>query len=166
MKNAFDLSRDDIEAALRYGSGFAQGKLRIYALYAQNPTPKEAAEFLKDEYGIGGRSWMYLDGSSGFVDYSAKGMTFSRNGFTEEAKCAWAVIEQIMRGLIDTGAYMSVKDEDALSEVIQNWGCLPMPTPCHAYPPAVTFVTPEEFLDMIPEAITPEEFLDGLPDVA
>ena len=39
------------------------GKLRIAALYAQHPSPKEAQEFLKDEYGIGGHSHTWLDGS-------------------------------------------------------------------------------------------------------
>src|SRR5699024_6050136 len=51
--SAFSFSGEDIALALASGSGFAQGKERIATYFEENHTPKERAEFLKNEYGIG-----------------------------------------------------------------------------------------------------------------
>lgn len=76
--SAFFVSDEEIDHVLRRGSGFAGGRLRIAALYDSHPTPKEAQDFLKEEYGIGGHSHTYLDGTSGFVDYNSKGLRLTR----------------------------------------------------------------------------------------
>ena len=50
------ITEDEIDAAMTGGSSFAGGKGRIYAFFMANHTDKEKVRFLKDEYGIGGRS--------------------------------------------------------------------------------------------------------------
>ena len=81
--SALVLSEEDIDLVLRRGSGYENGKIRIAAMYAGNPSPKEALEFLKNEYGIGGHSHTYLDGTGGFVDYNGQGLSLSQRGFSE-----------------------------------------------------------------------------------
>ena len=53
--SAFSFSDEEIDHVLSRGSGFSGGRLRIAALYDSHPSPKEAQEFLKEEYGIGGQ---------------------------------------------------------------------------------------------------------------
>ena len=72
--SAFSISDEEVNRVLQNGSGFANGKMRIQTLYASEHDPKKRADYLKEEYGLGGRSWTFSDGSRGFVDYSAKGM--------------------------------------------------------------------------------------------
>ncbi len=72
--SAFVLSQAEIENELRkHGSGFAGGKQRIMALYQTQPDRKLRAKALAKEYGIGGHSHDFLDGSSGFVNHDGKG---------------------------------------------------------------------------------------------
>ena len=75
---SFSLSRQDAEQELLRGSLIQDGSLRIYALYQHNPTVKEAVDFLKEEYGIGGHSYTFWDGGNGYVDYDSKGIHFRR----------------------------------------------------------------------------------------
>ena len=72
--SAFSFSETDWRAALASGSGFENGKTRIAAYYAENHSAKERVAFLKQEYGTGGRSWTFQDGSNGFLDYNARGV--------------------------------------------------------------------------------------------
>ena len=68
--SAFVLSQAEIENELRWhGSGFAGGKQRIMALYQTQPDRKLRAKALAKEYGIGGHSHDFLDGSRGFVNH-------------------------------------------------------------------------------------------------
>ena len=54
--SAFAISQEDIDAVLLYGSGFADGKYRIYEQFLKNENADDNAHFLKDEYRIGGHS--------------------------------------------------------------------------------------------------------------
>lgn len=57
------------------GSVFEGGKYRIYNHFQQEKTEKETVAFLKKEYGIGGFSWTFADGGSGFVNFDGKGFS-------------------------------------------------------------------------------------------
>ena len=72
--SAFVISEDEIDRMLRTGSNFEGGKIRIYALYQQQGDAKERAAFLKAEYGLGGHSYTFMDGSRGFADYNGRGI--------------------------------------------------------------------------------------------
>ena len=73
------ITEKEICHALRAGSGFVGGKERIAERFSQNHTEQENADWLKKEYGIGGRSWTFLSGERGWLSYDAKGF---------ELKCA------------------------------------------------------------------------------
>ena len=75
--SAFVLSQAEIENELRkHGSGFMGGKQRIMALYQTQPDRNLRAKALAKEYGIGGHSHDFLDGSRGFVNHDWKGLEF------------------------------------------------------------------------------------------
>ena len=140
--SAFSVSDEEIDHVLRRGSGFSGGRLRIAALYDSQPTPKAAQEFMKEEYGIGGHSHTYLDGSSGFVDYNGQGLRLSRRGFQEEMKLRWPAVEQHVRRLVESGNYLDAAERQQLDEMRSTLAGqeLPVPVPRFAYQP----VAPQE----------------------
>ena len=127
--SAFSLSEADIDEALRRGSGYAGGKLRIAALYENAPAPKAAQEFLKDEYGIGGHSHTYLDGTRGFVDYNARGMRLSWNGFKEGSQLRWPAVEQHIRRMVENGTYLTEAEQNQLAELQRAYADTGLPAP-------------------------------------
>lgn len=74
------IDEQDIVDVLVMGSGFCEGRFRIQEFFSATvlPTVKEQADWLKKEYGIGGRSWDFRDGERGFLDYDAKGLRIKR----------------------------------------------------------------------------------------
>ena len=89
--SAFVLSQAEIENELRkHGSGFQDGKQRIIELYQTQPDRKLRAKALAKEYGIGGHSQDFLDGSSGFVNHDGKGLEFDH--YPDRHQRAWAVV--------------------------------------------------------------------------
>ena len=136
--SAFSVSDEEIDHVLRRGSGFAGGRLRIAALYDSQPTPKAAQEFLKEEYGIGGHSHTYLDGSSGFVDYNGQGLRLTRRGFQEEMRLRWPLVEQHVRKLVESGTYLDEAEKQQLDDMRSALAGqeLPAPVPRFAYQPA------------------------------
>ena len=79
----------DWRAALASGSGFENGKARIAAYYAGNHSAKERTAFLKQEYGTGGRSWTFQDGSNGLLDYDASGIELRSYPNGQEQRRKW-----------------------------------------------------------------------------
>ena len=67
------ITEDEIDAAMTGGSSFAGGKGRIYAFFMANHTDKEKVRFLKDEYGIGGRSHALSGATHSGEDHDGKG---------------------------------------------------------------------------------------------
>ena len=104
--SAFSFSSEDIALALSSGSGFANGKERIVAYFQENHTPKERAEFLKKEYGIGGRSWTFLDGSHGFLDHDSRGIKLRSYPDGQEQRFSWSDAAKRISLLIATGKYL------------------------------------------------------------
>ena len=74
------IDEQDIVDALVMGSGFCEGRFRIQEFFSATvlPTVKEQADWLKKEYGIGGRTWDFRDGERGFLDYDTKGLKIKR----------------------------------------------------------------------------------------
>ena len=69
------ITEDDVNVIITRGSVFEGGKYRIYNHFQQEKTEKETVAFLKKEYGIGGFSWTFADGGSGFVSFDGKGFS-------------------------------------------------------------------------------------------
>lgn len=113
--SAFSVSQADFDYELtKHGSGFASGKLRIYKFYEAQPSTDAAIKFLKNEYGIGGHSHTYLDGSQGFVDHDGKGLRFSDKGFKNKHTYPWRIVERRIRELITIDRYLSDKEKEYL----------------------------------------------------
>ena len=74
------IDEQDIVDVLVMGSGFCEGRFRIQEFFSATvlPTVKEQADWLKKQYGIGGRTWDFRDGERGFLDYDAKGLRIKR----------------------------------------------------------------------------------------
>ena len=104
--SAFSFSGEDIALAMASGSGFVNGKERIAAFFQENHTPKERAEFLKKEYGIGGRSWTFLDGSHGFLEHNARGISLRSYPNGQEQRFSWSDAAKRINLLIATGKYL------------------------------------------------------------
>ena len=113
---AFSVSQADLDNELVRGSGFAEGKIRIYKFYQTIHTQQDAIAFLKKEYGIGGHSHTYLDGSSGFVDHDGKGISFSNRGYKEKTTFTWKKVHQRLNELITLDRYLSEKEKAYLPE--------------------------------------------------
>jgi hypothetical protein len=131
------LSDEEIEHVLRRGSGFEGGKLRIAALYAQNPTPVDARVFLSNEYGVGGHSHTFLDGTSGFIDYNSRGMQFRRWKTNEEYTLRWHAVERYIRNMMEQGTYLTPKEQQRFAEMQSAFldAEMPLPQPRMHYPP-------------------------------
>ena len=71
------ITEDEIAASLANGSSFEGGKTRIYAFFQTQHTPKESADFLKKEYGIGGHTHAVSRESGSYEDHGSKGITLS-----------------------------------------------------------------------------------------
>ena len=116
--SAFSFSSEDIALAMASGSGFVHGKERIAAFFQEDHTPKERAEFLKKEYGIGGRSWTFLDGSHGFLDHDSRGIKLRSYPEGKEQRFSWSDAAKRISLLVATGKYL---DEPKQEETIWEY---------------------------------------------
>ena len=114
--SAFSFSEADWRAALASGSGFANGKERIAAYYAEHHSAKERTAFLKQEYGTGGRSWTFQDGSNGFLDYDASGVKLRSYPKGQEQRLKWSEVEKRIHVLIATGQYRDEAEQTVPTE--------------------------------------------------
>ena len=139
MPSAFTISEEEIDRMLRVGSGFEGGKIRIYALYQQQGEAKERADFLKAEYGTGGHSFTFTDGTHGFADHNAKGIQLRSYEHDREIRLTWGEVDKRLDSLIQRGQYLSTVEQEKYQELEQEFGAaLPMPTPAHIYPVRTT----------------------------
>ena len=111
--SAFVLSQAEIENELRkHGSGFAGGKQRIMALYQTQPDRKLRAKALAKEYGIGGHSHDFLDGSRGFVNHDWKGLEFDHYPDHQRITLKWAQVEKYIDMMIQSDRYLTDKEKE------------------------------------------------------
>ena len=141
--SAFVISEGEIDRMLRTGSNFEGGKIRIYALYQQQGDAKERAAFLKAEYGLGGHSYTFMDGSRGFADYNGKGILLRNYGHDREVRLTWAAVDKRLDRLVENDQYLTALEMEEYRKLEQEYGApLPMPTAAHVFPP-----TPPERYD-------------------
>lgn len=107
----------EIKHELRtHGSCFENGKLRIAALYERETDEREIAKALAKEWGVGGHSHTYLDGTTGFVDYDSKGFRFCGDHFKELMTVPWNKVARIIRKMIDDGDFLSYQEQARYAE--------------------------------------------------
>ena len=111
--SAFILSQSEIENELRrHGSGYQNGKQRITELYQIQPDRKLRGKALAKEYGIGGHSHDYLDGSSGFVNHDGKGLEFDHYPEHQKTTLSWAQVERYIDLMIQSDRYLTDEEKE------------------------------------------------------
>ena len=111
--SAFSLSQAEIENELRkHGSGFEGGKQRIMALYQTQPDRNLRAKALAKEYGTGGHSHDFLDGSRGFVNHDWKGLEFDHYPDHQKITLKWAQVEKYIDLMIQSDRYLTDKEKE------------------------------------------------------
>ena len=111
--SAFVLSQAEIENELRkHGSGFQDGKQRIIELYQTQPDRKLRAKALAKEYGIGGHSQDFLDGSSGFVNHDGKGLEFDHYPDYQKIPLSWIQVEKYIDLMIQADRYLTDAEKE------------------------------------------------------
>ena len=125
--SAFVLSQAEIENELRkHGSGFQDGKQRIIELYQTQPDRKLRAKALAKEYGIGGHSQDFLDGSSGFVNHDGKGLEFDHYSDHQKVTLSWTQVEKYIDLMIQSDRYLTDKEKEHRAAVQEAERQLPM----------------------------------------
>ncbi|WP_455580109.1 SNF2-related protein [Faecalibacterium prausnitzii] len=125
--SAFVLSQAEIENELRkHGSGFQDGKQRIIELYQTQPDHKLRAKALAKEYGIGGHSQDFLDGSSGFVNHDGKGLEFDHYPDHQKVTLSWTQVEKYIDLMIQSDRYLTDKEKEHRAAVQEAERQLPM----------------------------------------
>ena len=111
--SAFVLSQAEIENELRkHGSGFMGGKQRIMALYQTQPDRTLRAKALAKEYGIGGHSHDFLDGSRGFVNHDGRGMEFDHYPEHKKFTLSWTQVEKYIDLMVQSDRYLTDKEKE------------------------------------------------------
>ena len=113
LPSAFVLSQAEIENELRkHGSGFMGGKQRIMALYQTQPDRNLRAKALAKEYGIGGHSHDFLDGSRGFVNHDGKGLEFDHYPDHQKITLKWTQVEKYIDLMIQSDRYLTDREKE------------------------------------------------------
>ena len=149
MPSAFVLSQAEIENELRkQGSGFEGGKQRIMALYQTQPDRNLRVKALAKEYGIGGHSHDYLDGSRGFVNHDGRGMEFDHYPEHKKFTLSWTQVEKYIDLMVQSDRYLTDREKE------------------HYTPPAPVSVKPDGAIDRAKKLIREfcQEEYDSEPD--
>ena len=119
--SAFVFSQEIIDAVLTRGSGFDEGKFRIYRQFEQSLSAKENADFLKHEYGIGG-VYPAITGAEIDESHDGKGIRLSRNVGDEKyhIDLNWNQVEKRIAELIRLDRYLSPKEKAYYPEWLQK----------------------------------------------
>lgn len=108
IANENNISRENlIYNEVMRGTGFEGGKFRVADFYQANPSKKDFADFLKNEYGIGGHSG---DGPVKFADHDSKGIEITLT--TGKENFTWNDVAKVISELIEKGEYITQKDID------------------------------------------------------
>ena len=111
------ITEDEISASLANGSSFEGGKTRIYTFFQTPHTPKENADFLKKEYGIGGHTHAVSRESGSYEDHGSKGITLKKAGCAD-VQMNWNKVASRISELIRMNRYFT-PDEQALYDKAQ-----------------------------------------------
>ena len=121
------MSQAEIENELRkHGSGFEGGKQRIMALYQTQTDRTLRAKALAKEYGTGGHSHDFLDGSRGFVNHDWKGLEFDHYPDHQKITLKWTQVEKYIDLMIQSDRYLTDKEKEYRAAVQEAERQLPM----------------------------------------
>ena len=106
------ITQDEIDESLKRGSGFSDGKKRIYEFFTEKHDLKEQADFLKNEYGVGGSSHALSAARESGEWHDAKGIKYNK-GNAKEIQLSWSNVARKINDLIKKNRYI---DEESFQE--------------------------------------------------
>ena len=106
------ITEDEIAASLANGSGFEDGKVRIYEFFQTPHTPKESGDFLKKEYGVGGRTHAVSRESGSYEDHGSKGIVLKKNGCAD-IQMNWNKVASRISELVRLNRYLTPDEQEA-----------------------------------------------------
>ena len=120
--SAFVISQEDIDSVLLSGSGFQNGKYRIYRQFQKNEDSKGNIDFLKKEYGTGGGTHYFPDGTQGHTWHDGKGVAIEKYGSSAnpDLVLSWAKVEKRLRELIKNDRYLNEKEKDHYADYLES----------------------------------------------
>ena len=120
--SAFSVSQEDIDSVLVRGSGFENGKYRIYRQFQKHEDKKANIDFLKNEYGTGGGTHSYPDGTQGGTWHDSKGIGIEKHGsYTKpDLVLSWSKVEKRIGELIQNDRYFNAKEKDHYPEYLES----------------------------------------------
>ena len=119
--SAFTFSQEIIDAILANGSGFSEGKMRIYEQFEKSLSAKENADFLKNEYGWGG-SYPVIIGAGIDESHDGKGITITKGIGKEKPHItlSWSQVEKRIGELIRTDRYLNPKEKERYPQWLES----------------------------------------------
>ena len=113
------ITEDEIAAFLASGSGFEDGKARIYEFFQTPHTPKESADFLKKEYGIGGHTHAVSRESGSYEDHGSKGIVLKKNGCAD-IQMNWNKVASRISELIRLNRYLTPDEQTVYDKAMEQ----------------------------------------------
>ena len=110
------ITEDEIDAAMTNGSSFAGGKGRIFVFFQGNHTDKEKVDFLKREYGIGGRSHALSGATYSGEDHDGKGLHYKKQD-CPDVNFTWEKVSKRITGLIRKGRYLTKQEQAEYNKI-------------------------------------------------
>ena len=119
--SAFTFSQEIIDAILANGSGFSEGKMRIYEQFEKSLSAKENADFLKNEYGWGG-SYPVIIGAGIDESHDGKGITITKGIGKEKPHItlSWSQVEKRIGELIRMDRYLNPKEKERYPQWLES----------------------------------------------
>ena len=119
--SAFTFSQEIIDAVLANGSGFSEGKMRIYEQFEKSLSAKENADFLKNEYGWGG-SYPVIIGAGIDESHDGKGITITKGIGKEKPHItlSWSQVEKCIGELIRMDRYLNPKEKEHYPQWLES----------------------------------------------
>ena len=119
--SAFTFSQEIIDAVLANGSGFSEGKMRIYEQFEKSLSAKENADFLKNEYGWGG-SYPVIIGAGIDESHNGKGITITKGIGKEKPHItlSWSQVEKRIGELIRMDRYLNPKEKERYPQWLES----------------------------------------------
>lgn len=119
--SAFTFSQEIIDAVLANGSGFSEGKMRIYEQFEKSLSAKENVDFLKNEYGWGG-SYPVIIGAGIDENHDGKGITITKGIGKENPHItlSWSQVEKRIGELIRMDRYLNPKEKEHYPQWLES----------------------------------------------
>ncbi len=130
------ITEDEISALLCGGSSVSGGKGRIYAYFSEPHTPKEKADFLKEEYGIGGHAPAISGKTHSSEDHDSKGIRLEKS-HCEDIQMSWPIVAKRIDELVRTDRYLTPEEQKQYADLQSRYaevGGIPTPLPRYGFP--------------------------------